>query len=89
MKDFKQLIHSAEELKKKAEFHQSLLSRALKDNGESALEDCFIPECGRCRSLRASLAEAVEVIEGTRKSFKSKQLEMLRKKMIRVLVDSH
>ena len=44
----------------------------------------------RCRShreLRRVVAEAIEAIEATRRAFKSRQLESVRRKLIRALAD--
>lgn len=87
MREIEMLISSARELKNRAELHQGLLAKTI--GGEEGLEmDSFtIPKCRQCRILRENLAEAIEVIEGTRKAFKSKQLEVLRKNLIKVMVD--
>ena len=37
--------------------------------------------------LKAILLEAIEVLENSRKAFKSKELEILRKRLIRVLAE--
>lgn len=42
----------------------------------------------RVLRLRGAILETVEALEGTRKSFKSRQLEMLRKKLLRVLAEN-
>ena len=83
-----ELIRSAEELDRRMEAHRWLLRVAL-DEGQ------VIPgkphqtsgQTLQNRRERDILLEAIEVLEGTRKAFKSKQLEMLRKKMIRVLAE--
>jgi hypothetical protein len=48
---------------------------------------CGIDGCRHREILRRTLAEAIEAIEATRSAFKSKQLEVLRKKLIKVLVE--
>lgn len=46
------------------------------------------PSQGREEKLRQTIEEAIEVLEQSRKSFKSKQLELLRKKLTQVLIDN-
>ena len=43
--------------------------------------------CRHREILRHTLADAIEVLEATRKSFKSKQIEALRKKLTKVLIE--
>ncbi|MGE0087081.1 MAG: hypothetical protein AB7S75_21975 [Desulfococcaceae bacterium] len=44
--------------------------------------------CSREHRLKKAIQEAVEVIDESRKSFKSKKLEGLRKNLIQVLVET-
>ncbi|MCK4546979.1 MAG: hypothetical protein KAW17_05990 [Candidatus Eisenbacteria sp.] len=37
------------------------------------------------RALRGAIVEAVEILDQTRKAFKSKQLEQLRSRLLRIL----
>ena len=39
-------------------------------------------------SLKKAIREAIEVLEESRKAFKSKRLEALRKKLTKVLIES-
>ncbi len=43
----------------------------------------------REQQLKKALEEAIEVLEESRKAFKSKQLERLRKKLTRVLIEAY
>ena len=45
------------------------------------------PLRARERALKQALQEAITVLEQSRKSFKSKQLEQLRKKLTQTLID--
>jgi hypothetical protein len=82
------LKRSAEELRARAEAHQRLLERAVEGSGGSALsEGCALADCPHRRTLRQTLLDAVRVLEDTRKAFKSKRLEVLRKKLIGVLAE--
>ena len=83
-----QLIRSADELENRMEIHRRLLRLAVNDGQAKKRTDTrFCDETLQNRRVREILLEAIEVLEGTRKAFKSKQLEMLRKKMIRVLAE--
>ncbi len=48
---------------------------------------CPLVDCGPIRKYRAALQEAVTLLEETRRSFKSRQLEELRKKLQTVLAE--
>ncbi len=48
---------------------------------------CPLVDCSPRRNYRAALTEAVRVLEETRRSFKSKQLEELRKKLQAMLAE--
>lgn len=47
------------------------------------------PEREREAQLKSAIKDAIEVIEESRKAFKSKKLEMLRKKLTQVLIDAN
>jgi len=46
-----------------------------------------LPDCHHKQRLRETLAEAIEALEKTKAAFKSKQIEILRKKLMRVLLE--
>jgi (p)ppGpp synthase/HD superfamily hydrolase len=50
------------------------------------LEAC--PSKARELTLKKAIKDAIDTLEDTRKAFKSKQLEMLRKRLTQVLVDA-
>jgi len=79
---------SAEELQARVEEHRRLIALALK-GGDARLVQarCFHLDCPHKRRLRQVVLEAVRVIEDTRKAFKSKQLEALRKRLMKVLAE--
>jgi hypothetical protein len=73
------------------ELQQNLVALALRScprtGGLSALAaDC--PLRSREKRLREAIQEAIEVLESTRRAFKSKQLEMLRKNLTAVLIET-
>ena len=80
------ILRSAEELQCRAETHRQFLARAAK-GGHASVGECPLLDCPHRRLLRETLVEAITVLEGTRKAFKSKQLEALRKKLIGVLAE--
>lgn len=80
------LKQSATELRRHAEAHQCLLAEAL-DNGTASMDlaTAVLGECPHKQLLRQTLIEAIAVLNDTRKSFKSKKLEELRRKLEGVL----
>jgi len=46
------------------------------------------PQHSRELMMKDAIREAIDVLEESRKAFKSKQLEVLRKKLTRVLIDA-
>jgi putative ribosome biogenesis GTPase RsgA len=79
---------SARELQQRADEHQRLLSAAIEENDiRRMLDSCHLSDCPHRHELKNTLLEAISVLEETRKAFKSKQLETLRKKMIQVLAE--
>jgi hypothetical protein len=53
---------------------------------KSFLESC--PKKSRESALKKAIKDAIDTLEDTRKAFKSKQLEILRKRLTQVLVDA-
>jgi len=83
------LNQSAQELQQQLEEHRRLLVRAIEgDAGGIEIENCLLLACPHKRTLKGVLAETIGVLEETRKAFKSKRLEVLRKKLIRVLAEN-
>ena len=80
------LDRSTEDIQRLLEQHRRLLDRAL-DETLGAPDDpaCRLVDCAHRRRLREVVVETVEVLEQTRKAFKSSQLEALRIKLIRTL----
>jgi hypothetical protein len=46
------------------------------------------PQLGREDVLKSAIAEAITILEESRKAFKSKQIEALRKRLTQVLIDA-
>ena len=81
---------SAEELHQQIEMHRKRVASMLGNRlDEEALEPLFdlCPLRSRETRLKQTIVEAIEVLEESRKAFKSKRLEALRKKLTTVLID--
>jgi len=80
---------SAERLCALAEEHRRVLGLALKEGGdrERILTGNLNIECPHRRKLREMVLETIQVLEETRKAFRSKRLEALRKKLTEVLAE--
>jgi len=82
------LKRSAEQLQRQLRVHQELLTHALQDDAKPLRLDASVfVDCPHRRLLRQTLSEVIDVLDQTRKAFKSKQLEALRRKLIRVLAE--
>ncbi|MFO7840307.1 MAG: hypothetical protein R6X08_12510 [Desulfosalsimonadaceae bacterium] len=84
---------SVRELQSRLDAHCSLVAAVLEANGEEMEAGRLRRDASPCplrareRELRQALQEAITVLEQSRKSFKSKQLEQLRKKLTQTLID--
>jgi hypothetical protein len=77
------LDRSVREIREKIEQHERLLGHL--EEGDLEIPDRAFG--GHGPRLKAVLLEAVEVLEKSRKAFKSKELEALRKRLIGVLAE--
>ena len=76
-----------EEMHQRVE-HQRRIFRQVLAAGASPAdrqEYCPLVDCARLSRLQAALRETIEVIDETRSSFKSKRLEVMRRKLIGIL----
>ncbi|MBE0569423.1 MAG: hypothetical protein IH576_02155 [Deltaproteobacteria bacterium] len=77
----------AEELHKGVELQRGILRQLL--SGEAGLAGCEggcpLGECEKISRMKSVLKETIEVLEETKSAFKSKRLEVLRRKLIEVL----
>ncbi len=72
---------SAAKLKQRADCHNKLIAAAF---GAEDIDDAT----GDCNNqLRQAVYETIETLEETKKAFKSKRLEALRKKLLKVLME--
>jgi glutamate racemase len=81
------LDRNIREIRMRIEQHEQLLEH-LENGGNAQILDCSLLGCTHSRHLKEILLEAIDVLENSRKAFKSKELEALRKKMVGVLADN-
>lgn len=67
--------------------HGCLLN-CLKEGVDTPVLRQSVSACPHKQRLKETLLEAIQVLEESRKAFKSKQLEALRKKLIEVLAET-
>ncbi len=81
---------SAEELHEKIDMHRYLMTTILDQKvGEGNIKQISLPSYSADEGrLKEAIQEAIEVLEESRKAFKSKRLETLRKKLTQVLIES-
>ncbi len=77
-----ELAASAAQLKEKLDSHNKLIAEAF------GIDDPDDTTNGSANQLRQALYETIEVLEETRKAFKSKRLETLRKKLMKILMET-
>jgi hypothetical protein len=80
---------STEELHQRIDMHRYLMAAILdKKVSENKLYNVLLPDPYRELRLKGAIKETIGVLEETRKAFKSKRLEVLRKKLTEVLIES-
>ncbi len=84
MNDLQLLDKSWEDLRLQMDRHRRLVHSALEGRAENGTE-CFWSICPHRQILMDLALHTVQVLDETRKSFKSKRLEELRKYYLRVL----
>lgn len=77
----------AEELHERVEHQRIVLRKALggSDAGRDPIPNCPLANCARVERLRSAIRETIVALEETRSAFKSKRLEVMRKKLIGIL----
>jgi hypothetical protein len=77
---------SVEALRLRVEQHRRLLFEMEADGAAAhELTACSHVDCPHERRLKQTLVEVIEVLESSRRAFKSKQLEGLRRRLVRML----
>jgi len=80
---------STEDLHQRIDMHRYLMAAILdKRVSENTLHNVLIPDPRRELRLKGAIRDTIEVLEESRKAFKSKRLEVLRKKLTEVLLES-
>ncbi|MFO7987601.1 MAG: hypothetical protein R6U38_17195 [Desulfatiglandaceae bacterium] len=82
---------NAEELHQRIEMHRSLVASVLESRMDPCHPEAFLdlrPQPSREDRLKQAIMEAIDVLEESRKAFKSRRLEALRKKLTVVLIDN-
>lgn len=79
-----------EEMHRQVDHQRRIFRQVLAAGAGSAdrQEYCPLVDCARLSRLQAALRETIEVLEETRGSFKSKRLEVMRRKLIGILAGS-
>ncbi len=87
--DWIRIIESCtRDLHARVERQQSVLLAMLGETKTPPLNTCVTPDCPHRKQFSRVLLETIEGLEETRKSFKSKRLEELRAKLMRVLKET-
>ena len=81
---------STEELHQKIDMHCYLLTALLRrrTDDEALKQLAFPTHSTKENTLKQAIIETIDVLEESRKAFKSKRLEVLRKKLARVLIEA-
>jgi hypothetical protein len=90
-KDLVTLINRrTEELHQKIDMQHCLITALLENKvGDETINQLAIPTCFPNENrLKQAIMETIDVLEESRKAFKSKRLEVLRKKLTQVLIES-
>lgn len=80
----------AEEMHDRVESQRRLFKQVLAGGGDGTERQAYCPlvDCKRLSRLQAAIQETIEVLDETRSSFKSKRLEVMRKRLIDILAGS-
>ena len=81
------LSNSIRNIEMRLKEHERLLE-CLREGDEGTVTACLSLDCRHSIVMRETLLEVIEVLEDSRKAFKSPQLEALRKKLIRILAEN-
>ncbi|MEW6163264.1 MAG: hypothetical protein AB1606_08160 [Nitrospirota bacterium] len=81
---------STSDLHNRVDMQRHILKTIIekKINRAEICPDCIFSDCPHKKRLREVLTETIEVLEDTRKAFKSNRLEVLRKRLMQILAES-
>lgn len=85
------LQKSVKDLQQGIDIHSCLIASILQNEVDARYLESFPEACparSREERMKAALLEAIDELEESRKAFKSKRLEALRKRLTQVLADS-
>ncbi len=87
---FTVINRSTEELHQKIDMQRYLMTTLLeKQVGDETVKQLVLPtNSSNENRLKQAIMETIDVLEESRKAFKSKRLEVLRKKLTQVLIES-
>jgi len=80
----------AEEMHRRVDHQRRIFRQVLSLRGNASERQAYCPlvDCERLSKLQAAVQETIEVLDETRSSFKSKRLEVMRKRLIDILAGS-
>lgn len=81
------LNNSLQEIREQLRKHDRLLENLQVGRCNWSSSGCSSLDCRLLALIRETLVEAIEILDDSRKAFKSPRLEALRKKLLRVLAD--
>lgn len=81
---------STEDLHSRIDMQRHILTAVIekKMKRSEICPNCVFADCPHKRKMKAVLTEAVAVLEHTKTAFKSKRLEVLRKRLMQALTES-
>jgi len=81
---------STEDLHQRIDMQRHILTTIIekKIKGTAICPDCILSDCPHKTKLKEVLVETIEVLEDTKKAFKSQTLEALRKRLMQVLAET-
>ena len=82
--------NSTKDLHNRIDMQRHILTAVIEKNIKRTeiSPDCIFSDCPHKKRLRNILTKVIGILEDTKKAFKSKRLEVLRKKLIQVLAES-
>ncbi|MDI6790861.1 MAG: hypothetical protein QME44_09260 [Thermodesulfobacteriota bacterium] len=81
---------STEDLHSRIDMQRHILTAVIEKKIKKAeiCPDCVFADCPHKKKMKAVLTETVAVLEQTKTAFKSKRLEVLRKRLVEVLTEN-
>lgn len=79
----------AHELTERIEHQRKVILEVMKERERSGkpLDYCALVDCGPRKKYREAILQTIRVLEESRRAFKSKQLEALRKKLENLIAE--